>query len=81
MVTQQIHIFNHILLLYLQHGIHRLRFVTAYVLKFFRHSNFNAEGSILIKISPVPCSPWILQIMDTGMANYWHSAYFLFHVY
>ena len=81
MVTEQIHIFNHILLLYLQGGVHRLRFVTAYVLKFIGHSNFNAEGSILIRISPAPCSPWILQIMGTGMANYSHSAYLLFHVY
>jgi len=70
MVTEKIHIFNHILLLYLQHGIHRLRFVTAYVLRFVGHSNFNVEGSILITISPVPCPPWTLQIMGTGMANY-----------
>jgi hypothetical protein len=70
MVTEHIHIFNHILLLYLQGGVQRLRFVTVYVLKFIGHSNFNVESSVLIRISPVTCSPWIMQIMGTGMANY-----------
>ena len=70
MVTEQIHIINHILLLFLQGSVHGLRFVTAYVLKFVGHSNFNAEDSIYLRISPVPCSLWILQIMGTGMANY-----------
>ena len=70
MVTEQIHIFNHILLLYLLGGVNRLRFVKAYVLKFVGHSNFKVEGSILIITSLVPCSPWILQIMGNGLANY-----------
>jgi hypothetical protein len=71
MVTEKIHIFNHILLfLYVQGGEHRFRFVTAYVLKSVGHSNFNVEGSVFIRISPVPCSPWVRQIMGTGMANY-----------
>jgi hypothetical protein len=75
MVAEQIHIFNHILHVYLQGSVHRFRFVTAYVLKFVGHSNFNLDSSVLIRISPVPCSPWILQILGTGMANYWHSIY------